>query len=197
VTVAALYVQTGGVYFGLPDVDLWDEARDARNYAGPWPVVAHPPCARWCALAKFVEKVYEHVVGDDGGTFAHALDCVRRFGGVLEHPAFSIAWPAHGLPRPWACSWQRTTCGGWVTAVEQVAYGHRARKKTWLYASSAKEPGPLLWTHELKPTAVVGTCSRLPDGSFSREGKRLGKKENSATPIAFRDALLALARAAR
>lgn len=27
-TVAALYVETGGVYFGLTDVDPWDEARD-------------------------------------------------------------------------------------------------------------------------------------------------------------------------
>ena len=44
-TVAALYVEKGGVYYGLPDVDPWDEERDARLYAGPWPVVAHPPRA--------------------------------------------------------------------------------------------------------------------------------------------------------
>lgn len=39
-TIAALYVQRDGVYYGLPDVDPWDEERDARLYAGPWPVVA-------------------------------------------------------------------------------------------------------------------------------------------------------------
>lgn len=27
--IAALYVAEGGCYFGLPDVDPWDEARDA------------------------------------------------------------------------------------------------------------------------------------------------------------------------
>ena len=51
IRVAALYVETGGVYYGLNDVDPWDEERDARLYAGPWPVVAHPPCKAWCALA--------------------------------------------------------------------------------------------------------------------------------------------------
>jgi hypothetical protein len=45
--IAALYVQRGGVYCGLPDVEPWDEERDARKYVGPWPVVAHPPCQRW------------------------------------------------------------------------------------------------------------------------------------------------------
>ena len=45
--IAALYVESRGVYAGLPDVDLWDRDRDARTYAGPWPVVAHPPGARW------------------------------------------------------------------------------------------------------------------------------------------------------
>jgi hypothetical protein len=45
--VAALFVATNGIYFGLPNVDPWDKRRDARTYAGPHPVVAHPPCALW------------------------------------------------------------------------------------------------------------------------------------------------------
>lgn len=45
--IAALYVATGGIYYGIDDVDPWDTARDARLYPGPHPVVAHPPCARW------------------------------------------------------------------------------------------------------------------------------------------------------
>ena len=48
--IAALYVQTGGSYYGVEGVDPWDEARDARLYSGPWPVVAHPPCQRWGKL---------------------------------------------------------------------------------------------------------------------------------------------------
>ena len=50
--IAALYVETNGVYYGLPDVDPWDEARDARLYDGPFPVVAHPPCPRWSIMGQ-------------------------------------------------------------------------------------------------------------------------------------------------
>ena len=45
--IAALYVQERGCYVGLDGVDPWPESRDARSYAGPYPVVAHPPCERW------------------------------------------------------------------------------------------------------------------------------------------------------
>ena len=45
--VAALYVLADGPYSGLEDVEPWPLERDARKYAGPHPVVAHPPCARW------------------------------------------------------------------------------------------------------------------------------------------------------
>src|SRR5258708_3804871 len=62
-TVAALYVDPNGVYASLPGVEVWDEARDARLYAGPWPVVAHPPCARWCRLAGFVEARFGYMRG--------------------------------------------------------------------------------------------------------------------------------------
>ncbi len=45
--IAALYVQEDGCYAGLAGVDPWPEVRDARKYAGPHPVAAHPPCQRW------------------------------------------------------------------------------------------------------------------------------------------------------
>lgn len=95
-TVAALFVYNDerGSYWGLPGVELWGEAEDARLYEGPHPVVAHPPCSRWCQLAPINEKRYGHKVGDDAGMFASALASVRRCGGVLEHPAKSYALAA-------------------------------------------------------------------------------------------------------
>ncbi len=97
--IAALYVQTNGHYFGLPNVDPWDEPRDARKYAGPHPVVAHPPCTRWCQLAYIVEKRYGYKVGDDGGCFESALAAVRRWGGASSSiPLLAMRGPGSGFP---------------------------------------------------------------------------------------------------
>lgn len=80
--IAALYVQTRGVYFNLPGVDPWDEHRDARLYAGPHSVVAHPPCGRWGRYWGGNPKQFPRLkLGDDGGCFAHALAAVRQWGG--------------------------------------------------------------------------------------------------------------------
>lgn len=190
--IAALYVETGGAYFGLPDVDPWDEARDARLYAGPWPVVAHPPCARWCRLARLVESQGGKAVGDDGGTFAAALASVRAFGGVLEHPAWSMAWAVHGLMRPAARGWSREAFGpGWVCEVWQSCYGHKAPKATWLYYVGAAPPPLLDWRHV--ETGQVTTASRRVHG----RRPEMSKRGRSATPPAFRDVLLSIARGAR
>lgn len=199
--IAALFVRTDGPYAGRPDVDLWPESRDARLYAGPWPVVAHPPCQRWgrywfggpsCKVRK--------VKGDDGGCFKAALEAVRTYGGVLEHPEASAAWATFGLNAPprgggWV---NADLLGGWTCCVEQGAYGHPGRKATWLYAVGVDLP-TLVW----RSTAVH---RRLDDGYHSaterRNAKkaairgateRLSKRQRELTPPAFADLLIHLA----
>ena len=191
--IAALYVQADGVYAGLPEVDLWPEDRDARRYGGPWRVVAHPPCSAWCKMAPIIEARYGHARGADGGCFAAALAAVRRYGGVLEHPAHSKAWPSHNLFAPgmaggWVVAdWD----GGWTCHVEQGAYGHPARKATWLYAVNCALPS-LRWGRQSKPTAVVSRCANRFVGLLPR----IEKERASATPPEFRDLLLSIARSA-
>jgi hypothetical protein len=203
--IAALFVETDGCYFGIEDVDPWDKARVARRYDGPYPVVAHPPCERWGRYwsggpsAKVRRKL-----GDDGGCFASALESVRRWGGVLEHPEASQAWRVHGLIPPMrGGGWSVAGDGhAWTCCVEQGSYGHRARKATWLYAVRCQLP-VLRWR-------ARGTFLRLDEGFHSSESarqqraarianqekarERIKDKERAATPIEFRDLLLDLAR---
>lgn len=186
--MAALYVETNGVYFNVPGVDPWDERKDARKYEGPYPVVAHPPCSAWCQLAYINQKRYGHKVGEDGGCFKAALEAVQKYGGVLEHPAFSYAWKAFGLPKPVHGKWTPVGFKGWVTQVSQRAYGHRARKLTWLYYVGA-EPPPMNWDTP-EPIAQVSFCKNHGNSPLPR----LSKKEAKSTPPAFRDALIELAR---
>lgn len=193
-TVAALFVQTAGAYFGLPGVDPWDEARDARVYHGPWPVVAHPPCGRWCKpLAKVNQTRYGHKIGDDGGCFEKAFRSVMIFGGVLEHPAHSYAWDRFRLLKPVRGQWKETESGPhyWVTEVSQSAYGHPARKNTWLLYHGPTAPPALDWG-DPKGTHLTSWLQRT-----SRVAPRLSKKEAIKTPPAFRDMLLSLAMTAR
>lgn len=203
-TIAALYVKTNGPYFELPGVDPWDEKRDARLYAGPHPVVAHPPCQRWGKMwfgqPLHVKKTGERKIkGDDGGCFASALASVRQFGGVLEHPWGSHAWPHFNLNTPprtggWVMA---DFHGGWTCCVEQGRYGHYARKPTLLYAAGTKLP-ELLWGKSearLDP-AVIERMGLRRAKRLGEVGARGGGKDSAQrieTPIAFRDLLLSIA----
>ncbi len=182
-------MHTNGIYFRTPGVDPWDEQRDARTYAGPWPVVAHPPCARWCQLAHVVRARYGYEVGDDGGCFKAALASVRSYGGVLEHPALSIAWERFGLLKPSRRGWTSAAPGEWVCEVSQRRYGHRARKRTWLFYAGATPPLPMRWGHGATPTATVSKFSN----NGARDVQRLEPKDAAATPPAFQHALMLLA----
>ena len=187
--IAALYVATDGVYSNWPGVDPWDIKRDARNYEGPWPVIAHPPCERWCRMAPLVQKTHGYKVGDDGGCFAHALASVRRFGGVLEHPALSYAWLANNFAKPTlGKGWIHAGDGiGYTCQVEQGWYGHRARKATWLYSAHCRLP-ELLWGRSAATAYVTdggGDVKRRWSGNVDPDRKRLGKREASGTPREF------------
>lgn len=135
--------------------------------------------------------------GDDGGCFSAALAAVRTWGGVLEHPAASSAWPHFGINKPpryggWISGgWD----GGWTCCVDQGHYGHRAQKATWLYANVPYLP-ELIWgksSHKI----------RLDDGYHSAEERRraqrtgvcqrLSRRQRLETPPAFRDLLLDIA----
>lgn len=191
--IAALFVQTGGCYFQLEGVDPWDVVRDARRYAGPHPVVAHPPCQLWgpFAIVNYARWGGEHNrPGADGGCFSAALRAIAQFGGVLEHPATSKAWAAHGIAKPHGLGWHRHGLHEWVCEVWQSAYGHRARKATVLFYCGANPPFELNWARP-EGTHQIG----YPDQRGKARNKpTLGKREASATPIAFRDELIALAR---
>lgn len=185
-SVAALFVDPTGIY---PDLvaDCWDVARDASKYAGPFPVVAHPPCQLWVNFAALNFKRYggEHNrPGNDGGCFNAAVRAVTRWGGVLEHPAFSNAWAAHWLPKPTGVGWTRHGRYEWVCEVWQSAYGHPARKRTWLFYSGEAPPSEGRWE---RPTGTHQV------GWFDRIKPTLGKKAANQTPIAFAQWLIQLA----
>jgi hypothetical protein len=201
--IAALYVETDGCYAGLPGVDPWDIGRDARTYAGPHPVVAHPPCQRW---GRFwhgsTRKPHQYKLGDDGGCFKAALAALIEWGGVLEHPCDSHAWRHFGLIPP-------TRFAGWQTAggipglmtcyVEQGHYGHMSRKPTWLLACGVADLPALNWSkgeQRLHPIALerYGYEKARRIGMTAMVGGKDKTKIRNATPVGFRDLLLGIAR---
>lgn len=198
--VQALFVDTehpDAIYPKLLGADrCWGIERDARGYQGNDPVVAHPPCHLWVNMAAVNWKRYGrqrpawYPGGTDEGCFASALASVRKFGGVLEHPAGSHAWDVHGILAPTKePGWSQNGGGAvlqFVCEVWQSAprYGHPARKRTWLLYCGKRPPFELDWTRQPGTHQV---------GWFDRNKPTLSKRAASATPRRFAEALIHLA----
>lgn len=208
--IAALYVAKNGPYFGIEGVDPWDEERDARTYTGPHPVVAHPPCQRW---GKFwrgqpgnIRRGKVETLGDDDGCFEQAIDAVRNFGGVLEHPENSHAWDEFGLSKPpRQGGWIKADAHGWTCRVEQGQYGHYCPKPTWLYTVGVDPLPNLRWGvhpvtdadfQRIAPHHVqkhgMAWCRRA--GIMAMMGGGKDSPVRIHTPPEFRDLLIAMAR---
>lgn len=167
-SVSALFVRSDSVYFGL--CDAWDIRRDATRYRGPFPVVAHPPCRAWGRYSHLAKpRPFERDLAP------YAVDLVRSFGGVLEHPHASKLWGFCGLPRVG----ERDAWGGFTVLCDQSWWGHPAPKATWLYIVG-REPSSL----PAMPVAL-----RRP----GRRVENLCGADRERTPDAFAAFLVAVA----
>lgn len=198
--ISALFIESGGVYFGLPDVDAWPIQRNAKDYHGPNPVIAHPPCQRWGRMATGGPAApNSQRIGDDDGCFFAALSKVRRYGGVLEHPADSKAWPYFGLRKPIRhAGWMDADEYGSTCYVEQGHYGHMSRKPSWLYVVRCDLP-ELIWIpaeQRLHPIALerYGYEKARRIGMAAMVGGKDKTIIRERTPLEFRDVLLSIAR---
>lgn len=112
-TVAVLWVEPKSHYWKLwPSVEMWGKGRDARKYAGPHPIICHPPCGPW--------GKYKAVCHESKADAIIAVELVHRFGGVIEHPVGSSLFRDHGK-------------GGEIERINQGDFGHLSLKPTMLY----------------------------------------------------------------
>lgn len=180
--VAVLYADPLGPYPSL--VRLWyGEQQDARTYDGPWPVVAHPPCGPWSSLRTLSKESTKDLAFS-------ALDKVRKFGGVLEHPRGSTFFRVAGLPLPGELP---DEFGGRTYTVRQVDWGHVARKQTWLYVVGCSDfppaPPPREPTHWASGVHTPGARGKPPPGI-----KICSAQQRRRTPPAFAAWLIEVAR---
>jgi len=178
-SVAVLFARADSIYKTMPECDVYDIERDARSFAGNMPVVAHPPCRGWGRLRQF-----SLATDEERSLGLLAVDWVRTYGGVLEHPAESTLFMHAGLPLPGRSP---DSFRGWTFAIRQCDWGHRAEKMTWLYVCGISPddlpefPTPKEATHCIRPTK---SYPRLPS---------VTKREREATPPALARWLVDLA----
>lgn len=187
--VPVLFAMEGSVYHSLPGVEVWDPGRNAFLWPGGSPGVYHPPCGPWSSLRAWYR-------GGEGGPECGlwAVDRVRRWGGVLEHPRGSLLWSACGMPLP---GQGRDAWGGWTWAYPQQAWGHRAEKPTWFYVvglSPGELPAvPMVWGEAPRVVTQQRGAGYVPAGSPGYRCE-VSKRERLATPRALAEWLVEAAR---
>lgn len=183
-SVAVLFARRDSVYKADPRCDVYDFDRNALTFPGGLPVIAHPPCRGWGGLRHFAKPAPGEL-----DLAPWAIDQVRSFGGVLEHPRASRLWAHCSLPSPGRVD----RFGGFTVGIDQDWFGHRAEKRTLLYVVGV-EPGavPVIPLRLEDPTHVVSPSSRLRSGMYGYR-PQLRKSEREHTPPAFAAWLVALA----
>lgn len=181
--VSVLFSRRDSVYKKL-GADCWDIDRDALNWPGGNPIVAHPPCRAWGKLKAFA-KPRE----GEKELAIWAISKIRKYGGVLEHPRASDLWRELNLPT----GNQVDEYGGYSLHVDQNWWGHKARKSTLLYVCGVnKNDIPDI---PLNFSRIEFYCAYPKSWKGkSRYGmKEISKAEREETPEEFAKWLLKLA----
>lgn len=184
--ISVLFARKDSIYKSF-NCDVWDIDRDAKNFTGPGPVICHPPCRAWGQLANFSKPR-----PGEKELAIWAIEQVRKFGGVLEHPAASKLWPWLNLPT----GSKKDIYGGFTLSVDQSWFGHRARKRTFLYIVGVEPanipPYPLSFDTVTRCIGAMGTKKEFT-GRARAWKKEVSHKEREATPEKFARWLLDLA----
>lgn len=185
-TVAVLFAREDSIYKSLPACDVWDKARDARKWAGGSPVVAHPPCRAWGSLRHFAKPE----PGERELAY-FALNAVRTWGGILEHPYCSVLWKEQGLPRHLG---EFDSFGGFTVRIDQCWFGHRAQKPTRLYVCGADPAQLPPFLHHVAPPSHYTSPNADVRKGHPRWRPHIRKHEREHTPPALALWLIAAAR---
>jgi hypothetical protein len=185
-TVAILFARRDSIYKNLPDCDVYDIDRDALTFEGKMPVIAHPPCRTWGHL-----KAFSNAPESEHKFAIWAIEQVRKWGGVLEHPKGSTLFREckcglpGGLPDEY---------GGILIQVDQFHWDHKARKRTLLYIVGTYDLPPFP-RRKGKPTHVIDRPGKNRKKTRPNCGKLpwCNKKEREATPLKFAKWLIEIA----
>lgn len=165
--ISALYIRKDSIYKKL-DIDCWDEQRDARFWPGGNACIVHPPCAQWGRLSAFA------AVDEEIKQLSRlAVDQVRKWGGILEHPLKSKLWKEMRLPNPGT----KDEFGGFTLSIDQHWWGFPARKKTLLYIVGCNERDlPAMPLNFDAVTMVVAASTRSIRGEIKEMPKGMRDK---------------------
>ena len=187
--IAVLFARKDSIYKTMTECDVWDEDRNALNFNGKEPIIAHPPCRLWGVLAH-LSTVPEKDREIEKNYARFCIKKIRRNGGVLEHPYASKLWQDMNLPDVDYVD----GFGGYTLDVCQYWWGHRLMKRTKLYIVGA-DNYPDIPIKGGKPPVVPNSGKgrwQLAKELGYDPGPRLTTKEREATPHAFAEWLCKL-----
>lgn len=177
--VAVLFVRKDSNYKRHPGIECFDAERNARTFIGTEAVIAHPPCRAWGKLRKFAKpRKGERALA----TFA--IRTVRTNGGVLEHPSTSTLWKRLRI----STDGSRDKYGGFCLPIDQVAFGHKAQKRTILYICGIEAK------HIPSYPYTMETATHVVRSEKKDRRPLITKAEREHTPPALVEWLIELAR---